>query len=73
MTTPTTQFAPSSRLGLYEPMHQMSMWEDAFDGNISPEAGVCMINEADAKIDDKVILDSLFPTQILFSSLLIFV
>ncbi|XP_042046922.1 transcription factor TGA3-like [Salvia splendens] len=50
MTTPTTQFAPSSRLGLYEPMHQMSMWEeDTFDGNISPN--VCNINDADDKID----------------------
>lgn len=54
MTTPTTQFAPSGRLGLYEPMHQMSMWEDTFDGNISPDAAVCMINDADSKIDDKI-------------------
>ncbi|XP_042006012.1 transcription factor TGA7-like isoform X5 [Salvia splendens] len=53
MTTLTTQFAPSSRLGSYEPMHQMSMWEeDTFDGNISPHAAaVCIINDADDKID----------------------
>ncbi|KAL1540511.1 transcription factor TGA7-like [Salvia divinorum] len=50
MTTPTTQFAPSGRLGLYEPMHQMSMWEDTFDG----DTAVCMINDADSKIDDKI-------------------
>lgn len=54
MTTPSTQFAPSSRLGLYEPLHQMSMWEETFDGNISPGDGVCMITEVDTKIDDKV-------------------
>lgn len=54
MTTPSTQFAPSSRLGLYEPLHQISMWEDTFDGNISPGSGVCMITEVDSKIDDKV-------------------
>ncbi|XP_042005990.1 transcription factor TGA7-like isoform X2 [Salvia splendens] len=40
-------------LGSYEPMHQMSMWEeDTFDGNISPHAAaVCIINDADDKID----------------------
>ncbi|KAI3465075.1 hypothetical protein Pfo_021738 [Paulownia fortunei] len=53
MTTPTTQFAPSSRMSLYEPLHQISMWEDSFDGNISPGTGVCIITEADTKLDDK--------------------
>ncbi|EYU43565.1 hypothetical protein MIMGU_mgv1a019798mg [Erythranthe guttata] len=53
MTTPTTQFAPSSRMSLYEPLHQISMWEDAFDGDISPRTGVCLINDSDEKLDDK--------------------
>lgn len=57
MTTPTTQFAPSSRLGLYEPMHQMSMWEeDTFDGNISPD--VCIINDKIDYTSDKSAEDS---------------
>lgn len=54
MTTPTTQFAPSSRMGLYEPLHQISMWDETFDGNISPGTDVCIITEADTKLDDKV-------------------
>ncbi|KAL8514139.1 hypothetical protein ACS0TY_013315 [Phlomoides rotata] len=54
MTNPTTQFAPS-RMGLYEPMHQISMWEeDSYDGNISPGSGVCLITDSDSKIDDKI-------------------
>ncbi|KAK6115455.1 hypothetical protein DH2020_007724 [Rehmannia glutinosa] len=53
MTTPTTQFAPSSRMGLYEPLHQLSMWDDTFDGNISPGTGVCIITDEETKLDDK--------------------
>ncbi|PIN07558.1 hypothetical protein CDL12_19877 [Handroanthus impetiginosus] len=53
MTTPTTQFAPSSRMGLYESLHQISIWEDTFDGNISPGSGVCLIPEPETKLDDK--------------------
>ncbi|CAA0827312.1 mitogen-activated protein kinase kinase kinase 20 [Striga hermonthica] len=58
MTTPTAEFAPSSRVGSYEPLHeslhQLSMWEDAFDGSISPGAGGCMIIESEPKLDDKI-------------------
>ncbi|GFP98911.1 transcription factor tga1 [Phtheirospermum japonicum] len=54
MTTPTTQFAPSSRMGLYEPLHQIIMWDDSFDGNTSPgTGGGCMSTETDTKLDDK--------------------
>ncbi|KAG8377354.1 hypothetical protein BUALT_Bualt08G0024400 [Buddleja alternifolia] len=55
MTTPTTQFAPSSRMGLYEPLHQISMWDDdTFNGNMSNgTGGVCIIADSDTKLDDK--------------------
>lgn len=55
MTPPTTQFAPSPRMGLYEPLHQISMWDDdTFAGNLSPGSGICIVTEADSKLDDKV-------------------
>lgn len=53
MTSPTTQFAPSSRMGMYESLHQISMWDDAFDGNITG-TGVCGMTEVDTKMEDKM-------------------
>ncbi|KAL0325122.1 UNVERIFIED_CONTAM: Transcription factor TGA1 [Sesamum radiatum] len=53
MTSPTTQFAPSSRIGIYEPLRQIGMWEDTFDSNIGAGTGVCIIMETEAKLDDK--------------------
>ncbi|XP_011097893.1 transcription factor TGA4 isoform X1 [Sesamum indicum] len=53
MTSPTTQFAPPSRIGIYEPLRQIGMWEDTFDDNISAGTGVCIIMETEAKLDDK--------------------
>ncbi|KAK4483962.1 hypothetical protein RD792_011173 [Penstemon davidsonii] len=53
MTTPTSQFVPSGRMGLYEPLHQISMWDDTFEGNTSPGTDVCLIEESETKIDDK--------------------
>ncbi|KAK4428469.1 Transcription factor TGA1 [Sesamum alatum] len=53
MTSPTTQFAPSSRIGIYEPLHQIGMWEDTFDSNIGAGTGVCLIMETETKLDDK--------------------
>ncbi|KAL0352331.1 UNVERIFIED_CONTAM: Transcription factor TGA4 [Sesamum calycinum] len=54
MTSPTTQFAPSSRIGIYEPLRQIGMWEDTFDSNIGAGTGVCIIMETEAKLDDKI-------------------
>ncbi|CAI9763913.1 unnamed protein product [Fraxinus pennsylvanica] len=52
MITPTTQFTSSSTMGVHEPIHQISMWDDTFGGNINPNTDVCMITQADAKLDD---------------------
>ncbi|KAL2468046.1 Transcription factor TGA7 [Forsythia ovata] len=53
MITPTTQFTSTSTMGVYEPIHQISMWDDTFGGTISPNTDVCIITQADAKLDDK--------------------
>lgn len=60
MSTPTIQYAPSSRMGLYEPLHQLGMWEDAYHGNTVPGTGVCPAQEAENKLDDKVKHHKLF-------------
>ncbi|XP_022894516.1 transcription factor TGA7-like isoform X3 [Olea europaea var. sylvestris] len=53
MITPTTQFTSSSTMGVFEPIHQISMWDDAFGGTISPNTDACIIAQADAKLDEK--------------------
>ncbi|WMV27111.1 hypothetical protein MTR67_020496 [Solanum verrucosum] len=53
MTSPTTQFAPTRRMGIYEPFHQMSVWEDAFRGDIMPSADACMVSQPNDRPDDK--------------------
>ncbi|XP_073066528.1 transcription factor TGA4-like [Primulina eburnea] len=57
MTSHSTQFAPLSRIGIYElPLHQLSMWDDpTFESSLcSPGTGVCAtIIDAEHKIDDK--------------------
>ncbi|KAK6940108.1 Transcription factor TGA like domain, partial [Dillenia turbinata] len=32
MSSPSTQFVTSRRMGVYEPLHQIGMWEDPFKG-----------------------------------------
>ncbi|KAF3679441.1 Transcription factor TGA7 [Capsicum annuum] len=53
MTSPTTQFAPTRRMGIYEPFHQMSVWEDAFRGDIVPSVDASMISQPNDRPDDK--------------------
>ncbi|KAF9610790.1 hypothetical protein IFM89_024899 [Coptis chinensis] len=51
MTSPSTQFATSRRMGIYEPVHQVSMWDESFKADTSPTTGVSSIVEMDAKYD----------------------
>lgn len=59
MTSHSTQFAPLSRIGIYEsPLHQLSMWDEStFESSLcSPGTGVCStatIVDTEPKIDDK--------------------
>ncbi|XP_010269125.1 PREDICTED: transcription factor TGA1-like isoform X2 [Nelumbo nucifera] len=50
MSSPSTQFATSRRMGIYEPVHQISMWAEPFRGNSSPNTAVSTI-QGDAKLD----------------------
>ncbi|KAK4374398.1 hypothetical protein RND71_005075 [Anisodus tanguticus] len=49
MSSPSTQFAPARRMGIFEPFHHMSMWEDTFRGDIIPRAGACMVTPPNDK------------------------
>ncbi|CAN4122195.1 unnamed protein product [Withania somnifera] len=53
MTSPTTQFAPTRRMGIYEPFHQMSVWEDVFRGDIMPSADASMVSQPNDRPDDR--------------------
>ncbi|KAG6386717.1 hypothetical protein SASPL_151890 [Salvia splendens] len=52
MNSTSTQFVPSRRMGIYEPIHQMSMWGD-FKGNNCLDASTPMILEVDPKLDNQ--------------------
>lgn len=54
MNSPTTQFVTPRRLGIYEPIHQISPWGENFKSNGNPNASASMIVEVDAKLDDQV-------------------
>ncbi|KAK3025677.1 hypothetical protein RJ639_042017 [Escallonia herrerae] len=55
MASPSTQFATSRRMGIYDPLHQISMWEDTFEGDISPNIGMSSIVQVDTRLlDNKV-------------------
>ncbi|KAF5204539.1 Transcription factor tga1 [Thalictrum thalictroides] len=53
MSSPSTQFATSRRMGIYDPVHQVSMWGESFKANTSPNTGVSSIVEMDPKYDNK--------------------
>lgn len=50
MSSSSTQFATSGRMGLYEPIHQFGMWDSAFKGEISPNMANSIIVQADASL-----------------------
>ncbi|XP_010261147.1 PREDICTED: transcription factor TGA1-like isoform X2 [Nelumbo nucifera] len=51
MSSPSTQFATSRRMGIYEPVHQISMWAEPFKADCSPNTGTSTIIEVDTKMD----------------------
>lgn len=52
MNSASTQFVPSRRMGLYEPVHQMNMWGD-FRGNSLLDTSPPMMLEANANLDNQ--------------------
>lgn len=53
MSSPSTQFATSGRMGIYTPLHQVSMWGESFKGDGSPNTAMSSIVEIDVKYDSK--------------------
>ncbi|OVA06616.1 Basic-leucine zipper domain [Macleaya cordata] len=51
MSSPSTQFATSRRMGIYEPPHQVSMWGDCLKALNGPNIDPSMIVEVDNKLD----------------------
>uniref|UniRef100_A0A5B7A2Q9 Putative transcription factor TGA4 n=1 Tax=Davidia involucrata TaxID=16924 RepID=A0A5B7A2Q9_DAVIN len=54
MSSPSTQFATSRSMGIYDPLNQISMWEDSFKGDISPNTGASTVVQVDTRLDNKV-------------------
>ncbi|XP_009780690.1 transcription factor TGA1 [Nicotiana tabacum] len=54
MSSPSTQFAPTTRMGIFEPFHHMSIWEDTFRGDIMPGTGACMVAQPNDRVNDRV-------------------
>ncbi|GFY80293.1 TGACG motif-binding factor 4 [Actinidia rufa] len=52
MDSPTAQFVTSRRMGIFEPIHQISMWED-FKVDGCQIASASMIVEVNTKIDNQ--------------------
>ncbi|PSS30266.1 Transcription factor like [Actinidia chinensis var. chinensis] len=52
MNSPTAQFVSLTRMGIYEPIHQMSMWGD-FKGNVCPNTSAFMIEEMSTKLNSQ--------------------
>ncbi|KAI9113839.1 hypothetical protein K1719_015090 [Acacia pycnantha] len=53
MNSTSTQFVSSRRMGLYDPIHQISTWEENFKSNCNLSASVPLIGEADVKLDNQ--------------------
>lgn len=53
MNSASTQFVPTRRMGLYEPMLQMDMWGD-FKGNNCFDISPSMILDVNGKQDNEV-------------------
>ncbi|KAA8538019.1 hypothetical protein F0562_027401 [Nyssa sinensis] len=53
MSSPSTQFATSRRMGICDPLNQISMWEDTFKGDVSPNTGASTVVQVDSRLDNK--------------------
>ncbi|XVF15106.1 hypothetical protein REPUB_Repub09cG0120700 [Reevesia pubescens] len=52
MNSPSTQFVPSRRMGIYEPIHQIGMWGENFTSNGNPNTSASVIVEVDNKLEN---------------------
>ncbi|ONI34965.1 hypothetical protein PRUPE_1G508100 [Prunus persica] len=54
MSYPSTQFATSRQMGIYEPFRQVGVWKETFRGDHSSNTGASSILEVDAGIETKI-------------------
>lgn len=54
MNFTSTQFVTSRRMAAYEPLHQISMWEETFKNSGNFNASASIIVEADTKLSAQV-------------------
>ncbi|RXI09377.1 hypothetical protein DVH24_033994 [Malus domestica] len=53
MNSPSTQFVTSRRMGVYEPIHQISMWDESFRSSGNFNASASMILDEDIKLHNQ--------------------
>ncbi|KAH9718431.1 hypothetical protein WN944_023576 [Citrus x changshan-huyou] len=53
MNSPSTQYVTPRRLGIYEPIHQMSTWVENFKSNGNPNTSAPIIVEVDTRLDNQ--------------------
>ncbi|XP_048135643.1 transcription factor TGA4-like isoform X2 [Rhodamnia argentea] len=53
MNSTSTQFVSSRRMGMYDPIHQMGMWEENFKPNANPNAPAALIIPVHASLDNQ--------------------
>nr|XP_043637140.1 transcription factor TGA4-like isoform X2 [Erigeron canadensis] len=53
MASTSTQFVTSRRMGIYDPLHHISMWDDTFGCDISPNTGPSSISQVETKLSNK--------------------
>lgn len=54
MSYPSTQFATSRQMGIYEPFKQVGVWRETFSGGNSSNVGVSTIVEVDSRLENKI-------------------
>lgn len=56
MASTSTQFVTSRRMGIYDPLQQISMWDDGFGANLNPNTspGMMMMTQVDSRLANKV-------------------
>ncbi|RVX21254.1 Transcription factor TGA1 [Vitis vinifera] len=53
MNSSSTHFVTSRRMGIYEPLHQISTWGESFKTNGCPNTSASTIAELEAKLDNQ--------------------
>ncbi|KAK7358929.1 hypothetical protein VNO77_00870 [Canavalia gladiata] len=58
MDSTPSDFVSSRRMSVYDPIHQLTMWEENFKSNGNLSASTCLIEEVDMKLDNQVHVQS---------------